>query len=116
MRLLTARACSSDDAPPPHVIRLPSHRPRVALDTADRFLAAMADEGIDAIADFVAAHAVLVHPYTFDGSQDPQVCFEGEDAILGYVETVSYVAYEHTDDGRTCVRIRAVGDTAEDNR
>lgn len=86
--LLAAAACSSDDAPA-STEDAPAESPtQVALDMADQFLTAMADEDIDAIADSVAADAVLVHPFTFDGSQDPQVRFEGEDQILGYVETV----------------------------
>jgi ketosteroid isomerase-like protein len=86
--LLATAACSSNDAPAGTGDTAVQSSTQVALDTADRFLAAMADEDIDAIADSVAADAVLVHPFTFDGSQDPQVRFEGEDAILGYVETV----------------------------
>lgn len=121
LALTVVASCSSDDTSgtgTETTVDEAAETTEAAREIADRFLTAMADEDIDAIADATADDAVLVHPISFDGSQDPQVRFEGEDQILGYVETVfanfATIAWRDadvnvTDDGRT-VFIETKGD------
>ncbi|MBW4471091.1 MAG: nuclear transport factor 2 family protein [Stenomitos rutilans HA7619-LM2] len=54
----------------------------------ERFLDAVQQKDLDGLSALLDAQVSLVQPLTFNGSAIPEVQFDGEDAVLSYLQQV----------------------------